>query len=287
MVRGYRMGTKSVTDARRPSNKREPKKIYYIFSEGFQTEQIYFEALAKHEILKTNIEIKPCKRLKINSGESNQRNVVVHINEYIKEVKNIKNADKTKIKEYSTKYENKSINYLELKQLIMILEKIKSEGNLSETESLIEQLEAIAHISGYDKSYDKICIVLDRDPDSFSEEQYEEALQICQDQDYIFGLSNPNFEFFLLLHLRDLTEFNKSDLKNNNIGGKFGLTEAHLKEVLNEDGLSFKKNNFNGDYFINNIKTGISNSLIYERQEEKLKDNIGTNLFNIIQQIIN
>ena len=56
----------------------------------------------------------------------------------------------------------------------------------------------------YDENIDKICLVIDRDKDSFistpNNRQYEYVVKTCKKKGFGLYVTNPCFEFWLLLH---------------------------------------------------------------------------------------
>lgn len=62
---------------------------------------------------------------------------------------------------------------------------------------------------------DQLCIVVDRDKNSFTNEQYDKLLKAEKNEEIRFCVSNPCFEFWLLLHFSDCSEYDNSKLKEN------------------------------------------------------------------------
>lgn len=60
----------------------------------------------------------------------------------------------------------------------------------------------------YDENIDKICLVIDRDKDSFistpNNRQYEYVVKTCKKKGFGLYVTNPCFEFWLLLHFDEV-----------------------------------------------------------------------------------
>ncbi len=56
----------------------------------------------------------------------------------------------------------------------------------------------------YSEDFDRVCFIIDRDKDSFTKEQYDYVLGKCHEHNFGFYLTNPCFEFWLLLHFDDI-----------------------------------------------------------------------------------
>lgn len=133
-----------------------------------------------------------------------------------------------------------------------------------------------------DKSYsseiDKIALIVDRDKESFSEQQYEYVVQKSIENNIDFYVTNPCFEFFLALHLSDLLNIERSlFLENKKEDDK---TFAH-RTLLDLDS-SFDKEEYDVEKYISNIPTVLENLKYYESDINKLKNSVGSNLSTLL-----
>lgn len=123
---------------------------------------------------------------------------------------------------------------------------------------------------------DKICLVVDRDPDSFT--QFNEVLSICKKNNVKFYIANPRFEFFLLLHSPNIDLLDKDKLftdENNYL---------HT-ELINLLG-TYSKEKFNTEYFINHIKDAISNEKKFCEDIVLLENTLGSNVGLLLQELL-
>ena len=86
----------------------------------------------------------------------------------------------------------------------------------------------------YAEGLDKICFIIDRDRESFvshpGNDQYSYVLNKCKDNDFGFYLSNPCFEFWLLLHFDEVVNLDMEQLlENPKITSKRRYTEQQLR----------------------------------------------------------
>ena len=88
------------------------------------------------------------------------------------------------------------------RQGIKILEKLAEKEKIINVAEHISEILQIQELT-YAEGFDKICLIVDRDPLSFSEEQYDQVVQICKERQIDFYVTNPCFEFWLLLHFPD------------------------------------------------------------------------------------
>ena len=131
---------------------------------------------------------------------------------------------------------------------------------------------------------DKLCIVVDRDKQSFTDSQFDVLLNAERDDEIKFCISNPCFEFWLLLHFSDCSEYDMNLLCNNEKEGNRTFVEKCLMEKLggsyNKTRLKFSEN------YKGRIKLAIENAKKYSLSAEELKNNIGTTVALLIDEMI-
>lgn len=284
---GFRMSDTRPDAARRPSTVRTPCKLYYIFAEGEKTESIYFNGLSDYMENVDNIEIKVMDRWKINKGNSNQYAVTKAVEKYIKDTQTLSPEDIKILEQIIINLKEQNITLENFFKLNDILLKLEDGEMIQKNEELFQQVYTILTMSDYEQGFDEICIILDRDKQSFKDIQYEKVLEIAEKNGYRLGISNPNFEFFLLLNITDMTDIPKEDLlRNAKVGKKTRLMENLLKKKCKEYSTNFCKNNYDCDWFLKKFEEGYLNSLNYENDVVKLKENPGTSIFTIIKSLI-
>lgn len=131
---------------------------------------------------------------------------------------------------------------------------------------------------------DKLCIVVDRDKQSFTDSQYDVLLKAEKNGEIKFCITNPCFEFWLLLHFSDCSEYDMNLLCNNEKEGNRTFVEKCLMEKLggsyNKTRLKFSEN------YKDRIKLAIENAKKYSLSAEELKNNIGTTVALLIDEMI-
>lgn len=129
---------------------------------------------------------------------------------------------------------------------------------------------------------DCFCIIVDRDKHSFTEEQYDALLQKEEEKEVQLYVSNPCFEFWLLLHFSDCKQYNGDELlENHKVTPKRSFAVSLLQKTLNgsysKQKLGFEKN------YKDNVKTAIKNAQLYSVDVRELKNNLGTNVGVLIE----
>lgn len=136
----------------------------------------------------------------------------------------------------------------------------------------------------FDKELDKVCFVVDRDPQNFKEEQFDEFKQECEKYGYKFHITNPTFEFFLLLHSDEIFKFDEKEmLKNERQGTRRGkrFLEIKLSEVF-----GCSKRNIDFEKFKPNIRKAINNEKEFCEELEELKNNLGSNVGKLLDSMM-
>ena len=130
---------------------------------------------------------------------------------------------------------------------------------------------------------DKLCIVVDRDKHSFTEEQFDILLDAEEKGEIKFCVSNPCFEFWLLLHFSDCSEYDVAQFGDNEKYGSRTFIEKCLIEKLggyNKTRLKFAV------HYKDRIKTAIKNAKKFSVVSKELQDNIGTTVALLIDEMI-
>lgn len=134
----------------------------------------------------------------------------------------------------------------------------------------------------YDKEIDKVCFVIDRDPQNFSEQQYDNFLKMCKDYNYKVYVSNPTFELFLLLHDDKIFDIDKTAmLENRRVSNSKRFLEVKLSEIF-----GCNKKNINFEKFKVNIKKAINNEKQFEEDLINLKHKLGSNVGTLLDEMI-
>lgn len=136
----------------------------------------------------------------------------------------------------------------------------------------------------YDPETDKVCLITDRDKQCFKSEQYDFVLKMCEQKRYSFYVTNPCFEFWLLLHFDEVLQMNKDNLLSNpreTPKAKKRFLEKQLSILMN----GYKKEHLNFDKLKNRINNAISNEEHFCEDITKLKSELGCNIGKLMKEI--
>ncbi|MEG1836070.1 MAG: RloB domain-containing protein [Oscillospiraceae bacterium] len=259
-----------------------PKKMIFLSVEGDETERTYFEHL--NEFLDLSLIQIEVLRHKRGDGYSDPEHVIELLDEYI----NVRNGELVPDSLMKTLYE---------KYTSEDLQKYLSEDitlNLSLRKAIKAELLKIGidfeyryYLQSFDKETDYFAIVLDRDCGNHDRQLLEECIQFCSKKNYGCFITNPCFEFWLLLHLCDVAkEFTPEEqnklLVNAVVSNKHTETSLavskrahHTKAICSS---KFKQ------YYYSNIKLAIQRSKTFATEFPELLDNLGSNLSELFKE---
>lgn len=182
-------------------NKIDPKRMIILSVEGDETVRTYFQHLNMH-LDRTMIQIEVLRHRR-GDGYSDPRHVIELLNEYV-DIRQGQLIPEELPESFAEKYSREIIDaYLK-----------NDDGLSSETRTAISEalvrigidLEYRRYLQTFDKETDYFAVVLDRDCGNHSRTLMEECHRLCEENGYGCFVTNPCFEFWLLLHLCDVKE---------------------------------------------------------------------------------
>jgi len=138
----------------------------------------------------------------------------------------------------------------------------------------------------YAEDFDKICLIVDRDRESFTStptnNQYSYVLNKCEEKKFGFYVTNPCFEFWLLLHFDEVFSLDQSKmLLNPKVTAKRRYTEEELRKVFP----NYKKTRYDAEYLVNSIDKAIENEKKFCEDIEGLENSLGSNVGKLIDEM--
>ena len=292
------------------------RKKYFLVFEGSRTEEIYFDTIneLKGKIgINPLIEIISIERTYSEYGWSNPKKILEQLLKDLEEIEDEKLSYKTlvdKIMEIIVEDKNFSLKISKKSNLKEVIEDIENEiESLENTVKNIEEdcitllsiitkkvflvkeeianiLEKVLENIGnqqitYSEDIDKMCLIVDRDKKSFKEEQYNYVKEECKRKNFKFYVTNPCFEFWLLLHFDDVHSINREKvLENKRASSKVRYVESELKKYF-----PYNKNKYNAELLIEKIDLAIENEKRFCEDIEELKDKLGSNIGLLIKEL--
>lgn len=268
-----------------------PKRIVFLSVEGNNTEIDYFRLVDKYrERLGVNslVRIEPLSRHNSDT-RSAPEHVFALLEEYIHirtdgiKPEEIKLALKPNGDQYSleeiTCYLNGTLPSSDAKRLDKALRTAKID---------LDYQKFLRNYKG-DENQDVFAVMVDRDQFSHTNEQLMDLLERCRINNYGFYISNPCFEFWLLLHLSDVKKEyanHMDEIRDNaKVSHKHTFVSCEVSKKAGHN-KSIPERKFTENYLMN-VDAAIERASDFPQDENTLLSQIGSNipeLFRILRE---
>ena len=284
MVNKYRLSSKSY-DRETPNEQITPRKIYFISVEGVATEVEYLQGLSDYRTelginALVNIEV---LRRKTKDGYSAPEQVIELLEEYLSLREAGNNIFPDIPDEIKNNFSPDFIQlYIETPESISPKERNRFELALRK---IGYDLAYRKYLSKYTSNFDEFCILIDRDAGSHSSEDMNFILQYCKENNYRCFITNPCFEFWLLLHFSDVYEEYSDQLdlirENKKVSNAhtFVSNELSVKAHHGKKGIAFKEK------YLPHIEEAIIRASKFASDNEALITDIGCNIWILIKEM--
>jgi RloB-like protein len=173
---------------------------------------------------------------------------------------------------------------------------IKIEFLVRETEQERRQsahVKVIKQLDTYKKTYrlderDEMWLVIDRDKQNNPTKNIVQISQLCEQKGYFLAMSNPNFEFWLLLHLKDLADYTLEQLDdflhNKKTNASKSMLETELSNLLN----GYNKSKYQVEKLFILVQDAIQRAKILDTNptERWIEDKLGTRVYRLVENIL-
>lgn len=297
---------------------REVNIKYILLTEGTETEPQYFEAVEENKKqlgIPPIIKILPLMRSYGENGWSNPKKILDRLLLNLEESTSNKISYSTLLNamidclyysEYLNKHQEKIPELKDfLNQIYQDILKITPNDFVEDKEATVTKVteflakekpricELIIKNIGdalneqsipYAPDIDKICLVVDRDPMSFTSSQFDYVKNTCATNNVQFYISNPGFELWLLMHCNNFSGM-KEDLT-----AKFSSMQPpefldHIETLLKQEFSGYNKSKLKTQPFIQAIDTAIANEKLFTENIDALKNDMGSNVGLLIREM--
>ncbi len=283
MKNKYRLSSNAF-EREEESDKIEIQKVFFLSVEGNATEREYFEGISANRItlgINAIVDIEVLNRRRKDTNSAPQY-VVELLEEYLRLRENgreslVKDIPKEFVEKYGIEFIQ---SYLEGTGEISRRRKNEFVTDLLK---IGYDINYRRYLDKYHNDLDEFGILIDRDMQTHSEVNMKECIEHCREKGYACYIANPCFEFWLLLHLSDVKKeyYNKmQELKENekvSDSHTFVSKEVSEKAHHGKSGINFRKN------YMLNIDIAISRAKEFASDEEDLVDNIGCNVWKLVE----
>jgi len=160
----------------------------------------------------------------------------------------------------------------------------------SEPKDVLDNLQR--HVEKYDfnKEHDSLWLVCDREKviaRKTGRKGLLSVIPLCQEKGYSMALSNPLFEFWLLLHVVDISNYDNKILFDNK---KESSTRRYIDKELSailDGGYNKRSGHFNRDIVsLSNVKRAIQQEQLFENDLTEIVDKLGGNVSSLVNEIL-
>ena len=296
----------------------EALKKYFLVYEGSDTELIYFDAVnSMRENIGINplIELIPIIRSYSEEGWSNPKKILDRIIENLEESKAERISYETllnRMMDYF--YETKVITTSKVlaknmwKTMIHVCAEKLQKSLQAEVEDietdcnaileLLKQEYDVTHVVSdisdiikdggltYAEGFDQICLIIDRDKESFlatpENNQYGYVVEKCKEKGFQLCITNPCFEFWLLLHFDEVFELDTEKLlENPKVTSKRRYAEQKLRIIYPK----YKKSSYQAEELVGDIDKAIQNEKEFCEDVVGLENSVGSNIGRLIEKM--
>ena len=296
----------------------EVRKKYFLVYEGAETEDLYFSGVDRNRQkigINPLIELVPVIRSYSEEGWSNPKKILDRVMENLKECETGSISYETLMNWFMDYLHDEGVlttSRAEKRSMWQTLEWICNEKlKVSRVDAVVDVEKTCEKLAGffeetagienviadvpkiirdraitYAEGIDKICFVIDRDKDSFvsnpENNQYEYVRKTCQENGFGFYLTNPCFEFWLLLHFDDISDLDEEELlKNQKVTAKRRYTEQVLRKKMT----NYRKSSYDVEWFIGKIGTAMEDEKQYCEDEAELEHSVGSRVGMLIREL--
>lgn len=175
----------------------------------------------------------------------------------------------------------KELNIYDLVEL-KILERRPGDGKSHPKHLVDGAIEALEKETIELDDGDEIWLIFDRDCNNVKKYQYEKIIEICKEKSFQIAITNPTFEFWLLLHFKNIREnYDEKKLLENEKSGK----RRFLERVLSDKAKGYNKKKLNFEKFKKSIPLAISQSKDFETNPQELENKLGTSIVDLIEKL--
>lgn len=263
-----------------------PKKVFFISIEGNITEKQYLQGISKYRDklginALVNVQVLERRNSDTNSAPSQ---VIELLEEYIElrkldEDDMIREIPKSIIEKYGE---------LVIKQFIEDASQIEEATRYSINTDLTNigyDLEYRKFLNKFGGDSDEFCILIDRDAKSHSETNMNDCIAHCRDKGYTCYVTNPCFEFWLLLHFSNVIEEYSDKLGTIKDNKKVSNAHTYVSYELSKMAHHGKRIHGFETTYLPRIDDAISHAKEFPSDVDELVDKIGCNIWKLIEKM--
>lgn len=267
-------------------NQTEPRRVIFLSVEGDNTERDYFSHLQQYLQRNKKAPLIHIEVLRHRRGEgfTAPEYVLELLNEYIG-IRESGVLPKNLPEAFTKKYPQDIIKtFINNPERLEPLKKSVLEEDLLK---LGIDIDYRRYLETFNGPKDTFAIVIDRDKNCHTKKEIETCLNECKKNKFTCYITNPCFEFWLLLHLCNVNKIYADRLNllldNAKVSDEHTYTSKEVSNIAHH-----KKKITYGKfetYYAKNIPLAMARSCDFETDSQKIIDKLGTNLSQLFKDI--
>ncbi|MFC2152678.1 RloB family protein [Bacteroidota bacterium] len=138
------------------------------------------------------------------------------------------------------------------------------------------------------KETDEFWLIIDRDDwESIHNHNFDSLVEDCNsEKNFFLAMSNPCFEIWLIMHLKDVTEFSDSEKQRILENNKVGSSKNYIDKVLGTiQGRGYNKRP-NPNVFLPKTKIAIKRAKDLNIDDEDYPIKIGSHVYKLVEKLL-
>ena len=295
----------------RKSGTKPIKRRFLLFFEGFRTEVQYFTGLKNNRQqfrISSLIEMSVMCRYPMDAGVSDPMRLVELVDEYMTWLKGGKYTIRLFMNSYLCQELSESYIFAHNDNISEFMVRAEKSLNVVNSEGLISnikdslaicnkvyrdvfekdpQVEFMPIRPDFDEGLDVVCIIVDRDKDNRTSSKCSDFFSTCKDKNFVPIMTNPCFEFWLLLHFEEVLTMDKKMIMANEYSEDRRYLENVLDEILRGyiPTQGYDKMNLDCGRFAHRVEDAIRNEKHFCNNIKCIKNEIGSNIGYLISMM--
>ena len=165
---------------------------------------------------------------------------------------------------------------------------LKKEGNTGTDPLSVKKLLKKAKLDYQFKKTDEFWLIIDRDHwETIHKINFDELVVECNKEDNFFlAMSNPCFEIWLIMHLKDINEYNEKEVGLLSENKSVSRKKNHIDVVLGDlQGRGYNKRP-NPEIFLPLTKTAIERARKLDNSKDPYPKKLGSHIYKLIEKLL-
>ncbi len=138
------------------------------------------------------------------------------------------------------------------------------------------------------KQSDEFWLIIDRDDwETIHNHNFDSLVKDCKsEKNFFLAMSNPCFELWLIMHLKNLTEFTDNEKQEILENRKISHSKNHIDIVLgNIQGRGYNKRP-NPNIFLPRIQYAVNQAKSVDTKDEDYPINLGSHIYKLVEKLL-